>query len=471
MDLVGLLLELKPLMADPEKNFKRITALLEQHQNLAEYEVARFYVSRQWLEPVGRMLRSVDPRERYDGAKQIPLLFARATASAQLRRLVKDPDKGVSSAARAAVHKLGLADVAPPDRRFKPPRNPTPQSRGGWNPTGWSFGLPTNRWGRPKKQPPLKGKLPKLASSQDVAQLVGVQEEELAALMRPGTEAGSGYVEFEVPKRSGGVRRISAPRAKLKEVQRAILEKILEHMPAHDAAHGFVKGRSTVSNAEPHTGSTVVVRVDLEDFFPTVHYRRVKGLFQSHGYGDEVASTLAGLSTHRPKLPDGTVVWPGALPQGAPTSPAIANLVCRRMDSRLTALAKKAGATYTRYADDLSFSFEKPPEKLGRFLWWVNAILQQEGFLENAPKRRVMRKNSRQRVTGLTVNEQVSIPREERRRFKAILNNCRKHGVESQARGRKDFAGWLRGYAAYVKMVHPELGERWQREVKELLGE
>ena len=108
---------------------------------------------------------------------------------------------------------------------------------------------------------------------------------------------------------------------------------------------------------------------------------------------------------------------------------------------------------------------------MGRFLWWVNAILQQEGFLENAPKRRVMRKNSRQRVTGLTVNEQVSIPREERRRFKAILNNCRKHGVESQARGRKDFAGWLRGYAAYVKMVHPELGERWQREVKELLGE
>ena len=82
----------------------------------------------------------------------------------------------------------------------------------------------------------------------------------------------------------------------------------------------------------------------------------------------------------------------------------------------------------------------------------------------------VGRKNSRQRVTGLTVNQQVSIPREERRRFKAILANCRKHGVESQARGRKDFAGWLRGYAAYVRMVHPELGERWQREVKELLG-
>lgn len=470
MDLAGLLLELKPLMADPEANFERITELLERHQGLAEYEVARFYVSRQWLEPVGRMLRSVDPRERLQGTKQIPLIFARGTASGQLRRLVKDADERVSRAARAAVHKLGLADVAPPDRRFKPPRTPRPMALGAWNPTGWSFGLRTSRWSSSKKQPPIKGKLPKLATRKDVAELVGLKVKELDALMRPGTEAGSGYVEFEIAKRSGGKRRISAPRARLKEVQRALLEQILAHMPAHEAAHGFVKGRSTVSNAEPHTGANVVVRVDLEDFFPTVHYRRVKGLFMSHGYGDEVASALAGLTTHRPKLADGTVVWPGALPQGAPTSPTIANLVCRRMDARLTALAKKYGATYTRYADDLSFSFKAPPEKMGRFMWWVNAILQQEGFLENNPKRRVMRRAHRQRVTGLTVNEQVSIPRVDRRRFKAILANCRKHGVASQARGRKDFDSWLRGYAAYVKMVHPELGERWQREVKELLG-
>ncbi len=467
MNLVGLLLELKPLMADPEANFERITELLERHQGLAEYEVARFYVSRQWLEPVGRMLRSVDPRERLRGTKQIPLIFARSTAAGQLRRLVKDSDRRVSGAARWAVHRLGLSDVAPPDRRFKPPRVPRPMAPGGWNPTGWNFGL---RGGSGKKKPPTTGKLPKLTVRGHVAELVGVKESELDALMRPGTEAGSGYVEFEIPKRSGGVRRIAAPRAQLKQVQRAILEKILAHMPAHPAAHGFVKGRSTVSNAEPHTGANVVMRVDLENFFPTVHYRRVLGLFQAHGYGFEVASTLAGLTTHRPKLPDGTVVWPGALPQGAPTSPAIANLVCRRMDARLTALAKKYGATYTRYADDLSFSFKSPPEKMGRFLWWVNAILQQEGFAENHPKRRVMRQANRQRVTGLTVNQQVSIPRADRRRFKAILANCRKHGVASQARGRKDFEGWLRGYAAYVKMVHPELGARWQREVKELLG-
>ncbi|WP_257457955.1 reverse transcriptase family protein [Archangium lipolyticum] len=473
MNLASLLLELKPLLADPDANFDRITDLLERHQGLAEYEVARFFVSRSWKEPVERRLRSVDPRERSKGVRQLPLMFSSAVAARHLRSRVKDADSRVASKARAAVRKLGLADVAPPDSRAEPPRYGS-KSVGGWNPTGWNFGLFRSElqgWsGRMRRPPPTSGELPRLSTRADVAKLVGVDVSELDALMRPGTEAGSGYVEFEVPKRSGGVRRISAPRQKLKEVQRALLDQVLARMTPHPAAHGFIEGRSTVSNAGPHVGSTVVLRVDLEDFFPTVHYRRVKGLFLAHGYGEEVAGVLAGLTTHRPKLPDGTVVWPGALPQGAPTSPTLANLVCRRMDARLTALATKFGATYTRYADDLSFSFRAPPERLGRFFWWINAILQQEGFTENGPKRRVMRQGSRQRVTGLTVNQKVSIPREERRRFKAILANCRRHGVASQARGRPDFERWLEGYAAYVRMVHPELGARWQREVKELLG-
>ena len=470
MDLVGLLLELKPLLADPEANFDRIVALLERHQGLAEYEVARFYVSRSWLEPVARRLKSVDPRERLQAVRLIPLLFARASAAGQLRRRVKDPDSRVAAHARAAVRRLGLADVSPPDIRADPPRYPSATSVGGWNPTGWNFGLYPSMRAPVKRKPAATAALPVLKTPSDVAKLVGIDVAELDTLMRPGSEAGSGYVEFDAPKRSGGVRRICAPRAKLKAVQRALLDNILAHLPSHPAVHGFVPGRSTVTNAKPHVGSTVVVRVDLEDFFPTVHYRRVRGLFEAHGYNHEVSSVLAGLTTWRPRLPDGTVAWPGVLPQGAPTSPAVANLVCRRMDARLTALAAKAGATYTRYADDLSFSFQKPPERLGRFLWWVNAILQQEGFSENAAKRRVMRQGGRQRVTGLTVNQQVSIPREERRRFKAILANCRQHGVESQARGRPDFPQWLEGYAAYVRMVHPELGERWQREVKELLA-
>jgi len=467
MSLVSLLFELRPLLADPEANFERIVLLLERNQDLAEYEVARFYASRTWLGPLGRMMESVDPRERLRAVRLVPLLFARAPAAGHLRRLVKDADGRVAHAARAAVRKLGIADVAPPDSHFTAPRWPRATAVGGWNPTGWSFGL--YRSGNEKSPPPAKD-LPALHTPADVARLVGVDEAQLKALMRPGSGPGSGYVEFEVPKRSGGKRLISAPRAELKAVQRAILDKVLAKIPAHPAAHGFVEGRSTVSNAAPHVGTQLVVRVDIENFFPTVHYRRVKGLFEAYGYNEAVAATLAGLTTHRAKLSDGTVVWPGALPQGAPTSPAIANIVCRRLDGRLSALARKVGATYTRYADDLSFSFREPPARVGRFLWWVNAILQQEGFLENLPKRRVMRKGGKLRVTGLSVDEKVSIPREERRRFKAILANCRHHGVASQARGRPDFPRWLAGYAAYVRMVHPELGEKWQREVAELLA-
>ncbi len=472
MSLARLLFELKPLLADHERNFDRIVELLEKNRNLAEYEVARFYVTRHWFDPISKRLSSIDPRERLRAVKLIPLVYARVAAAQHLRRMVKDSDTAVASAARAGISALGIADVAPPDRRAPPPRYPGPMALGGWNPSGWSFGLNRDHWAfranRSAKKTPPKIDLPQLKTKKDVAGLLGIKIGQLKAFARPGTGKGSGYVEFEIPKRTGGARRISAPRAPLKKAQRTILDQILAKMPTHPSAHGFIEDRSTVSNASPHIGAAVVIRIDIENFFPTVHYRRVFGFFLGH-YGEEVASVLTQLTTHRPKLDDGTVVWPGALPQGAPTSPAIANLVCRRLDSRLTALAKKMSGNYTRYADDLTFSFRNPPEKLGRFLWWVNAILQQEGFTENIKKRRIMRKGNRMAVTGLVVNEKVGIPRDERRTFKAILANCKKHGVESQARGRENFPAWLRGYAAYVRMVHPKLGEKWQREIEELL--
>lgn len=460
MSLVELLIELKRLLTEPEKNQDKIASLLEDHTGLAEYEVARFFVSRGLVGSVEKRLRSVDPKQRLASVRMVPLTFARAPAARLLRKVVKDPNPSVSASARGAVRAMGLRDVALPDTRHAPTGR-SPLVPGGWNPTGWWFGL----FGRARKSPP-GASLPRLSSRDDVAKLLGVTDDELTAFMRPGVESGSGYVEFEVPKRSGGSRRISAPRAALRAAQRALLDQVLSKAPVHPAAHGFVPGKSTVTNSAPHVGASLVVKIDLEEFFPSVHYRRVKGLFEAYGYDADVAATLAGITTHRPKLADGSVAWPGALPQGAPTSPAIANLICRRLDSRLTALSKKFGATYTRYADDLSFSFKAPPEKLGRFLWWVNAICQQEGFSENDPKRHVMRRSGRMEVTGLVVNQRVSIPRDDRRRFKAILHNVKKHGLESQARGRKDFAGWLEGYAAYVAMVHPALGQKWLQEVR-----
>src|SRR5262249_3879912 len=164
------------------------------------------------------------------------------------------------------------------------------------------------------------------------------------------------YTKFTIPKRDGSEREICAPKKQLKWVQRQILDKVLAPVVAHDAAHGFIPGRSTVTNAEKHTGAELLLKFDLSDFFPTIHYYRVVGLFTSMGYpvGDgrfhaaddatQVAPTLARLCCYTPD----PQAWGNAiLPQGAPTSPAISNLVCRRLDARLEGLAKRNKGTYT----------------------------------------------------------------------------------------------------------------------------
>lgn len=483
MDLAELILALEPLVAgvrasdadDLGPAWDGIADLLDEHQLLAEYEVARFYVYDAISGRMRALLASPDPRQRFRAVQAVRLTYPRSAAAQALRPLVKDSDPKTRGQARHAVHQLGLDDVALPDtRRRIPPwvRTIRPTTPGAWNPTGWSFG--TSGSTRKSAQPKLRRRhrLPDLDSADDIARLVGLGGAgELQALMRPGVAAGAPYVEFVVPKSDGSERRIAAPRARLKKVQRILLEQILARLPVHDACQGFVPGRSIVSNAAPHRGAAVLLKMDLRDFFPTVHYRRAKGLFQRIGYGEEVATILAGLVTHRPVLADGRVGWPGVLPQGAPTSPALANLVCWRLDARLAGLARKAGAAYTRYADDLTFSFaQEPGVDLGRFAWWVDQICGQEGFVENTRKRRVLRKGNQQRVTGVVVNEQLSVPRAARRRFRAILENCRRHGVASQARGREGFADYLRGFAAYVQMVQPALGARLVREVEEILA-
>ncbi len=276
---------------------------------------------------------------------------------------------------------------------------------------------------------------------------------------------------FEIAKATGGVRRIHAPRQELKVLQRRILDAIVARIPAHDACHGFVTGRSAVTNAAVHQGAHVVLKLDLADFFPTIHYRRVVGVFEYYGYSPEVASRLAALCTHRAVLADGRVAWPGVLPQGAPTSPALANVVCRRLDARLTQLARKVSARYTRYADDLTFSFPAEPEvPLGRFFWWVDQICQAEGFTENTRKRRVLRRHMQQRVTGIVVNDGLTVPRAARRELRALLCRCRKEGLSAVAEtlGRPRLAAELAGYAAYVRMVQPELGERLAEQVRAL---
>lgn len=477
MDLADLLERLEPLCQAPLDNLTEITDILDRDIDLAEFEVVRFRVARAIGAQIEPLLDSVDPRARLQAVQAVRVTYPRAEAARVLRHMVKDADAHVRAHARHAVRQLGLDDVALPD--INHPVSPwvrhiTATTIGAWNPTGWSFGTFSSKYHRSSHDDVLdRYGLPRLSRPDELARLLGLEDaDRLERFTRPGTGEGAPYIEFQIPKARGkGMRTISAPRHALKKMQQIILREILDKLPLGDACHGFVAGRSTVTNAEPHRGAAVVVKTDLRDFFPSVHYRRVLGLFQHYGYSYDMAGLLASLTTYRPVLPDGRVAWPGFLPQGAPTSPALANLICRRLDRRLTRLADRFGAVYTRYADDLTFSFaERPAVELGRFLWWVDQICQQEGFRENADKRRVLRPNNQQRVTGVVVNDGLHVPRAARRRFRAILANCRKHGQASQARGREDFADYLRGFAAYVKMVQPELGARWCAEVEELLA-
>lgn len=283
----------------------------------------------------------------------------------------------------------------------------------------------------------------------------------------------SHYHRFTIPKRTGGERLISAPHAKLKAAQHWILEHVLAPLALAEQAHGFVPGRSTVSNAVPHVGAAVVVNVDLRDFFPTVTYRRIKGLFRKLGYSEEVATVLA-LICSEPDITetelDGVRYYvargPRRLPQGAPTSPAITNVLCRRLDRRIAGWARKHGFTYTRYADDLTVSSKDAAAPVGKMLAFLRRVTAAEGFTIHPDKVRVVRRGRRQEVTGVVVNERPGVPRDELRRFRALLHQIDKHGPAGKTWGNGgDVFTAALGFAAYVAMVDKAKGEALRAKV------
>ena len=307
--------------------------------------------------------------------------------------------------------------------------------------------------------------LPVLRDGNDVAAAVGVPLAELRWLTyhRRGA-AVVHYHRYDIPKKAGGARHISAPKARLARAQQWVLAQILERLPVSEHAHGFVRGHSVVTNARPHVRCQTVVNLDLKDFFPTITFRRTKGLFCKMGYSEHVGTVLALLCTEPPRVlvehdDQRTHIALGdrVLPQGACTSPAITNLLCRRLDKRLAGLARRAGLSYTRYADDLTFSGDSVDA--AALLGNVRRVLEAEGFVVNADKTRVMRKGRRQEVTGVVVNAKTSIARDEWRALRATLHNCAKLGLPSQNRdAHADFAAHLAGRVAWVKMVDARRG-------------
>jgi RNA-directed DNA polymerase len=283
------------------------------------------------------------------------------------------------------------------------------------------------------------------------------------------------YRRFTVPKKTGGTRLISAPMPKMKQAQTWILKNILEKVPVHTAAHGFVPGRSIVTNAAAHVGRAVVVNMDLKDFFPTLGFPRVFGLFRSLGYSRQSSTILASICTE-PDVEtlelDGKRWYVHAserrLPQGSPASPMITNLVCHRLDHRLSGLAAKLGFTYTRYADDLTFSGD--PTRVQTLLGAVRGIVTEEGFVVHPDKTRIMRRASRQEVTGLIVNDRLGVPRDLRDRWRAVAFKVRMSGPEGKKFGNTpDVMAALYGFAAFVRMVDPENGRPMLAEIRELV--
>ena len=245
-------------------------------------------------------------------------------------------------------------------------------------------------------------------------------------------------------KRVKKTRWIEAPDTELKAAQRWILDTLLYRLTPTTFAHGFVPGRSILTNAAAHVGRRFVVTADIRNFFPSITARRVHDCLEQLELDAVDRESLVQLVTRQ-----------GRLPQGAPTSPHLANLVARPLDLRLAGLAAQHGWTYTRYADDLTFSTNSsqefmPPEEL---LWVIERIVTDEHFRLAADKTHVMPHHQRQTVTGLVVNQRLALPKPRRRILRAML-----HRLETAGPGELDLrdlqvAG---GHLALARLVDPD---------------
>lgn len=305
---------------------------------------------------------------------------------------------------------------------------------------------------------------PQLGTLDDLAQFLSLNPNHIRLLL---VELPALYQSFEIKKRSGGTRPISAPKPQLYLVQ-SRLKHVFDalYSPA-PSVHGFVANRSIVSNAEPHVRARNVLNIDLEEFFPSIHAGRISGLLQTSVYGAsaEVAAILAALCCKD-----------GVLPIGAPTSPVLSNMVSFHLDKDLLNVARKFNCYYTRYADDITLSnrrWDFPKSLASRNYRGavelgsdLTQVIEQNGFRPNLGKTRLQRKSEKQVVTGIVVNKRTNVDRRYIRRIRAMLHSWETGGLEAaEARFNEQFGGstWndlpprfkdsLGGMVSFVEMV------------------
>ena len=306
--------------------------------------------------------------------------------------------------------------------------------------------------------------LPVIFDFVHLAYYLGLYSERLRGIV---ANVESHYQPYEIKKKSGGTREIEAPDEMLKDVQHWIYRNILcRDKSIRDCVHGFVpvnnehdKTRGILSNAVPHSGHDWLINIDLKDFFHTVTLTMVKAYFDSLGYEDEVSKTLTALCTYKSRLP-----------QGAPTSPMLSNIIATKMDVAMLAYCKERGITYTRYADDLTFSansdVEVPPLKD------LYDIVFKHGFVVNRQKTKVRGKGYKKEVTGLTVTNGVHVPKKYRKEVWRELYFCKRFGVyehyHNMGTDKGLYKDWLRGRIMFIRQIDPACGNRMLAQFNEL---
>jgi len=317
--------------------------------------------------------------------------------------------------------------------------------------------------------------LPVLHSAQQVAASLEISTGQLAWLTYHRRASSiDHYNHWTIPKKSGGRRTISAPKEKLRAAQDWLLQNVLGPVPVHQSAMAFRPRTSIAHNAHRHVGSAIVLRLDLKDFFPSIGFRRVKRALERLGYNEGVATIFALICTEAPRVEltlDGqkhfVALADRFLPQGAPTSPALTNILCEFLDKRLDGAARKLGFAYTRYADDLIFSSRDAKANAVSMRDLATKILADEKFVVNDEKTAIMRRRNRQTVTGIVINDGENLAprlsREDARRFRAFLHSYEKLGREAMTEKLgQDALSYAQGYLSFVHMVNPEQAEKFK---------
>lgn len=285
--------------------------------------------------------------------------------------------------------------------------------------------------------------LPIIYNQEHLCLLVGYSKEYVYAVCN---SPNGFYRTFKILKKNGKERIINEPLPSLKEIQDWILKEILEKIKVSPYSKAYVKGRSVRDNARFHKRQKKVLSMDLQDFFPSITFGRVLNVFRKAGYRESVAVMLANLCSLQNQLP-----------QGAPTSPALSNIIASGLDYSISNFIKEREIRYTRYADDLTFSGDFDE---GDIIKNIERIVNRYGFRINHSKTRVRKQNQRQEVTGIVVNDKMQISRNIRRRIRSDAYYIKKFGYVSHVnyikQQRKNYLYHLIGITTYALFINPK---------------